>query len=285
MPTWRAPVIAIIAGGLLHGSAATAPAATCGTAPKGEKRPATGALVLKKDVSTVSLDFGRGDDPQTASLVFRVDGCRLGDRAVRRLEISVGPAPDLDQLPDDAVTAPGEGADDDDADLTAVRRGRQVDVDLVVDPSRFDPGAYGALVTVSGRGVATSRTPLAIQRSEGNLAVPALLGALGGLAGIVWFLVLKFATAGNRIHISWWWIPLVIGFAIVAGAVGGFFAWQAQQVWTFDENVDDTLLAGFGGATTGAMAALLAALGFSSDAEDDDDEEHQAPQQAQQQQQ
>ena len=95
-----------------------------------------------------------------------------------------------------------------------------------------------------------------------------MIGLVGGLASLVWFLGLHFAQ-GAKSPKRWHY-----GFAFVAAALFGAFAvetaYRSQEVWTFSENYASAAVAAFTGATTGTMLAALAVL-FPKPKDEDED--------------
>jgi hypothetical protein len=87
-----------------------------------------------------------------------------------------------------------------------------------------------------------------------------LIGAIGGLAGLLWFVLLSNAkgTATGRFR------ALHYAGVFVAAAIAGIISvasqYLDQEVWSVDDNGLAALIAAFTGATTGAMATAIGVL-------------------------
>jgi hypothetical protein len=228
-------------------SAATLPG--CGSRnADGDVAQAT--LTLNKE-STTTVAFKRSTGEHDMLLIFDVTGCRLPDA---RPEDK--PVPSIDVLPKS-----GEGELPSNA-IELIRSrvsDQQLSVRLRTATKTFDPGTYGALVEIDTPKLTVSRTPVAVSRSESSGKKPIGYGAVAGLIGILFFLILKAITRA-KLTVSWWWLLLVIPLGAVVGGYAGYVLWQDQDVWTSDANRSATLKAGFAAGTTGVMAGILAAL-------------------------
>jgi hypothetical protein len=240
-------LVVVLAG--LCGLAGPAAAATvCGQRDPETKRPAIGQLTLN-EASRTDLVYKRSTAPREIMLVFDVKGCTLTpyQRPDPGLAVTPSNGPGED-LPADALLP---------ADVS-YRGGSEVEYRFTVDTKHLAPGSYNAAVELRSRYLRTTRTPVSISRSENRLPVPVLFGALGGLAGITWFLVVSFVS--SSLPSGWWW-ALVVGLAGLAfGAAAGYGSWVNQEVWTMSDNAWATIVAGFSGSTTGALAAMTTQL-------------------------
>ena len=228
----------------------TAPAAgavECGKADPKTKLPARATLTLDDKSAVTNLVFKRHRNVKQLSLVYNVTGCDLTGNEVPPA-ILVLPRGGGDQLPDGVVTFKRQDTD-----------GSAYFLSLAVDAHKFDPGSYDGLIVVRARYLAPNRTPIAVSRSENSVFIPILIGGLAGLAGIAWFAAAKFL-AREKLDIATKWVGLAVALAILAGIWAALKIYTDQDVWTFDDNWRTTAIAGFTGASTGAMAAVLAAL-------------------------
>ncbi len=204
--------------------------------------------------AVTSASFGRATGTRRLSLEFRVRGCELDPELSEPPEIDVLPTRDAASRQLEKTILKRENSS---ADGSSFRQVFQVDAD------RFDPGSYSGVLLLEAPYLAGNRTPVTISRSEDEELIPAGIGALGGLVGLVWFLALKFA-ARDKLAISWMWLLLVIPLAIGAGAYAVLNVYWDQEVWSSDENGWSALKAGFVGASTGSSFGLLASI-FKSD--------------------
>jgi hypothetical protein len=133
-------------------------------------------------------------------------------------------------------------------------------VKVDVDASKFKPGIYDGLIAMRAPYVGPNRTPISVSRSEDRVWLPMLLGAIAGLAGLVWFALLK-AVTNTKLAVPKRmlpWVALACTLAcMVAGVLAVFVSYWDQDVWSLNDNLVSALTAGFTGATTGAMVALL----------------------------
>jgi hypothetical protein len=207
-------------------------------------------LELAKSESRPSITFKRDTDAKDLSLIFTVSDCQLPAGAITYRNVDVLPPPDnSDEIEKSFMSKP-----------TVRIRGRELKIRTTVFPTSFDPGTYAALWELSApRYITTSRTPIALSRSENDWYTPFLLGALAGFASFLWWGLLKKA-ANKALRLDRSWALLVAVAAIVVGGVNAVLGYLDQDVWTFDDNAKATLVAGFTGGSTGAMAGLLGAV-------------------------
>lgn len=240
--------LVLVTAGVLF-AAQPAGAVTCGEIDPATDAVAEGVLVLDEDDSVITLAFGRDTGTRRLSLVFSVTGCEIDPNTQEPPSIDVRPTSgDSEQL-DRAILMP-ESPDTDGTTFEQV---------FTVSTDDFDPGSYGGVLLLDASYLARNRTPLAVSRSEEREYIPAGLGALGGLVGVIWFLALKLA-ARNKLAIRWGWLVVVIPLAVLAGAWAVLNGYWDQDVWTSSDNGMAALRAGFTGASTGSAAGLLAAI-------------------------
>src|SRR4051794_22688333 len=237
-------------------SASPAAAATCGAAaPKSNAAP---KAALQPDPDSVTaIAFKRDTDPQKLLIRFKASGCELPPHPGAPT-IDVLPKVNVKNIPDGALSGPKVVAD-----------GTSYALAFRVDPARFDPGSYGGFVEVRASFLTTARVPIALSRSESNEAMPIVLGLIGGIASLVWFLGLRLAK-GATTRIKWWHCVFGFAAAAVSGVIAVETAYRAQDVWSLSENAGSALAAAFTGATTGAMVVALAVL-FPEPKQDDGD--------------
>jgi hypothetical protein len=239
------PAVVLVALGFA--SVPASGAVRCGSADPETNATARATLTLQDD-SVAGIAYGRDTDDRTLLLRFRAEGCELAPGGAAP-DLEVVPKQGLEQLPDGVVSL-----------VRARRDGNEFSVRLAVDPDRFDPGSYGGFVEIRAGDVTTTRTPIALSRSESNLAWPLLIGAIGGLAGLVWFALLHSArgTVDGRFR------ALHYGVVFIAASVAGIFSvttqYLDQEVWSVEDNGLAALVAAFTGATTGAMATAISVL-------------------------
>ena len=239
-------LVALIVGANLylvpHSSAAT----RCGDVDPATKQSTRAALTLDEN-SVTNLSYKRKTNTRTLLLIFKATGCDLGSSQPDP-RVDVLPKQGSDELPDGVVSL-----------KTAVPDGSDLSVRLGVDEHKFDPGSYGGLVEMRAPYLNTTRTPIAVSRSENRIWIPFGLGALAGLVSILWFGALKFLSR-EKLQINGWWLT---GVAAAACAFGGFAvvsSYVDQEVWTLADNFKAAILAGIAGATTGTMATMLAVI-------------------------
>jgi hypothetical protein len=229
----------------IHSGAALA--ATCGVSdPRTQTTPR--ATMTLDDDSVTSIAYKRSTDPKTFLLRFRVTGCDVpADAAPPTFELT--PKQETTDVPAGVVKF-----------VRHLPDGTEFSVRLDAMPKSFKPGSYGGFVELRAPYMVTTRTPIALSRSESSHMWPILLGMIGGLIGVAWFLALNFFAKGAKTKIVPWHYALVFVAAAIAGILVVENAYRAQDVWTLGENSISALVAAFTGATTGTMATALAVL-------------------------
>ena len=250
---YRVALAAVSASALLGAIAPPAAAIQCGEVNPQTKKRAKAVLVLDAKQAVTEAPFGRATGTRRLNLEFRVRGCELNPEVEERPEFDVLPKPDDAQQLDRPILKPEKPT----LDEASFRQG------FVVDAAAFKPGSYSGMLLLDAPYLVTNRTAVTVSRSEDEELIPAGLGALGGLIGILWFMALKLV-ARNKLAISWWWLLLVMPLAIGAGAYSVLNVYWDQDVWSIDENGWAALKAGFAGASTGAALGLLTSI-FQSD--------------------
>jgi hypothetical protein len=243
------PLVVVTAHlGLEPAAAQLAPTPTCGQPDAGSTpaKVSKGTLTLD-DTSKTTINYGRDTKKETLNLLMGVSGCELANDAPDP-SVFVRPKPGSEELPDDLITL-----------RDAIPEGSTLEVSLNVNAEAFDPGSYEAFIVLRAPHLVTSRTPVAVSRSEDNWLVPALIGAVSGLVGFLWFTLGKLVTK-EELTMSWFWLIPVGIAAAVFGVLAVGAAWWDQDVWSVDENLPGAIAAGIAGATTGAMLTLLPAL-------------------------
>jgi hypothetical protein len=225
-----------------------ASAAVCGTKDAKTGKPAVGQLSLN-EASRTDLVYRRSVSPKAIMLVFDVKGCTISrdQRPVPGLLVTPTNGPGAD-LPDDALMPVTSG----------YRGGTELEYRFDVDTDKLDPGSYNGAIELRSSYLRTTRTPVSVSRSEHRWLVPVGFGALGGLAGISWFLIVSAASSALPSGTRWAWLVGAAG--LVFGGIAGYGFWTNQDVWTMSDNAWATIVAGFTGATTGALAALTTQL-------------------------
>lgn len=223
-----------------------ASAADCGVEDPKTHVTAKASLDLDPD-SVTSIVYRRDTDPQKLLIRFKATGCTLPTDA-KPPEIDVLPKQNIKNVPDDVIKLENAVADGSDYSLT-----------FSVAPEKFDPGTYGGFAEVRAPFLNTVRAPISLSRSESDEVLLVLLGLLGGIASLVWFVGLRLAK-GAVTKIEWWHYVLAFVAAAVAGIIAVDTAYRAQDVWSFSDNAGSALVAAFTGATTGTMVAALAVL-------------------------
>jgi hypothetical protein len=233
---------------------ATASATRCGEKDPKTGQPVIGRLTLDAS-SRTDLAYRRSEEPRALLLVFDVEGCTL-DRYQTipspQILITASNGPDQD-LPIEAIRGPRTSIDT-----------HQIEYRFDIDTDALAPGSYNGAIELRAEYLQTARTPVTISRSEPNWHVPAVYGMLGGLAGIIWYMLVTFASSAVATGSTPWRMTghvLVVGcVGVIFGAIAGYGFWHNQDVWTTDDNAWPTIVAGFTGATTGAVAALATQL-------------------------
>jgi hypothetical protein len=246
------PVLAAaVITGLMLLSAPPASAAPCGQ-PDRQNTPqdaqgARATLTLDERSSKTHLWFKRETGHREISLVFRAAGCDLPSR-LPDPRLVVLPEQGSWELPDGVLTV-----------KSAEVFGAEFLLKVDVDASKFKPGTYDGKLVVRSPYLNSNRTPISVSRSESRIWVPMLVGAITGLAGLIWFALLKGASQA-RLTVEPRWLLVLSGVCMVAGMVAVFISYWDQNVWTLDENLIASAVAGFTGATTGAMAGVLGVI-------------------------
>jgi hypothetical protein len=246
------PVLAaVVIIGLMLSCVRSASAAPCGqpdrqNAPQ-DAQPARATLTLDEKSSKTHLWFKRETGHREISLVFRAAGCDLPTR-LPRPRLVVLPEQGSWELPNGVLTVKS-------AEVFAAEFLLKIDVDA----SKFKPGTYDGKLVVRSPYLDSNRTPISVSRSESRIWVPMLVGAITGLAGMIWFALLKGASQA-QLTVKPQWLFVLSGVCMVAGMVAVFISYWDQNVWTLDENLIASAVAGFTGATTGAMAGVLGVI-------------------------
>ncbi len=237
--------------GLTLLSAPPASADPCGQ-PDRQNTPqnaqlARAALTLDEKSSKTHLWFKRETGHREISLVFRATGCDLPNR-LSDLRLVVLPEQGSWELPGGVLTV-----------KSAEVFGAEFLLKIDVDASKFKPGTYDGKLVVRSSYLDSNRTPISVSRSESRIWVPMLVGAITGLAGLIWFALLKGASQA-QLTVEPRWLLVLSGVCTVAGMVAVFISYWDQNVWTLDENLIASAVAGFTGATTGAMAGVMGVI-------------------------
>lgn len=242
----RLTVTAIVVATALHGAPTADAQVRCGVVDPDTGQVARAVLTLDSN-STTTVTYKRDMGRKRLHLIFTARGCALDS-----------------SLPDPAAEVlPKQGADEIPATSISVQNTRldasELAVGFHVDSETFEPGSYEGLVEVRAPYLATSRTPLAVSRSESNFWIPVGIGALAGLLAFAWFSAIKAATR-EKLQIGWRWMIVVALGACGFGAFSVLSAYWSQDVWTIDDNLLSAIVAATTGATTGTMATVLAAI-------------------------
>jgi hypothetical protein len=226
-------------------------APVCGQIDPLTKKQARAVLTLDEANTVNKAAFRRSfrapRPRKDLNLVFNVGGCELLT-AEPEPEIFVRPVKDQDTVPREALELTSADAED----------GSKLSLALEVSRDKVDPGTYGGLVDARAPYLASNRTPITVSRTD-EWWIPAVIGGVSGLAGLFWFFVLK-VLARNKLRIRWLWLAPLAALAIGFGAVGAVNLYWDQEVWTADENAWATARAAFAGASTGALASVLATI-------------------------
>jgi hypothetical protein len=246
---------AVVIAGALAVSAPTAPAATaptCGQVDAKTKTIARGTPTLNEQNAVTDQTFKRDTGHKTIFLSFNLAGCELATDA-RPPAVEINPRKGTDELPTDAIKLKGATPD-----------GTTLDVKLDVDSAKFDAGSYGGLIVLRAPYMTTSRTPVAVSRSDNRFYLPALLGVIAAIGGLALF---NFARkiGGAKLKVGRLALLGVVAIGAVAGAVAVLVNYYNQDVWTMGDNWWSAIVTGFTGATTGVMAGLLGDIWTKSD--------------------
>lgn len=207
-------------------------------------RTRSATLALDERSSKTHLWFKRETGHREISLVFRATGCDLPSR-LPNPRLVVLPEQGSWELPDGVLTVES-------ADVLGAEFLLKVDVDA----SKFKPGTYDGKLIIRSPFLNSNRTPISVSRSESRIWIPMLVGAITGLAGLIWFALLRGASQA-QLTVEPRWLLVLGGVCTIAGMVAVFISYWDQNVWTLDENLIASAVAGFTGATTGAMAGVL----------------------------
>jgi hypothetical protein len=242
---------AVLAGAVITGvmllTAPPASATPCGQFDGQSGQRARATLTLDEKSSKTHLWFKRETGHRTISLVFTAAGCDLpGEMPEPRLVVL--PEQGSWELPDDVLTVKS---------AEAFRSEFLLKVD--VDASKFKPGTYDGKLVARSPYLNSNRTPISVSRSEHRFWIPMLIGAITGLAGMIWFALLKGASQA-QLTVERHWLLVLSVVCIFSGMVAVFISYWDQTVWTLDENLVAGAIAGFTGATTGAMAGVLGVI-------------------------
>jgi hypothetical protein len=217
------------------------------------------ATLTLDGTSKTTITYGRDTKPETLDLLFAVTGCELDAGSVKAPSVEVRPKAGSPQLP----AAPRTSGPNPPTNVIMLKNFTPelstLEVELEVDAEAIDPDSYEAYVVLRAPYMVSTRTPIAISRSEDNWVIPALIGAVAGLLGFAWLALSKIITK-NELTISWAWL---VPFGLVAAGFGAFAvvsAWSDQDVWTTSANWQAAVVAGVTGATTGAMLTLIGVL-------------------------
>ena len=227
---------------------ASASAATCGEKDPTSGKTLRGVLALDETQAVIDAAFKRGTGHRTLSLIFKVNGCELADNAARPT-LEVNPRKGQDELPADAISIKG-----------ATPEESMLEVKLDVDSDKFKAGSYGASAVLRAPYMNSSRTPISVSRSDNRWWIPAGAGALAALAGLLVFTLLQLVGKAKLLITSPLVLALVGLVGVVAGAFLAYVSYTDQEIWTIRENLVAAATAGFGGATGGVMAGLLAGI-------------------------
>jgi len=219
----------------------------CGANDPTTNQPVRGTLVLDKQTSHLAHAFKRSKHRADLTLNFAISGCQLATDAEEPV-IRVLPANGGSELPKDAI-AKDKIWDHDASTGTLV---------LTVDPHLFGGGSYAALVAVRARYLTDNNTKITVSRTDGPMW-PIIIGLLAGAVGALWFLLLK-ATSRQKLLVSWWWLLALLVVAAGAGSWAAVTNYWDKEVWTFDDDWVTTAKVAFAAASTGSLAAVLAAV-------------------------
>ena len=240
----KSVLAAVVITGLMLLSATPASAAPCGQPNRQNAPPARATLTLDEKSSKTHLLFKRETGHREISLVFIAAGCDL-PRALRHPRLVVLPEQGSWELPLGVLTV-----------KSAEVFGAEFLLKVDVNASKFKPGTYDGKLVIRSQYLNSNRIPISVSRSESRIWVPMLIGAITGLAGLIWFALLKGASQA-QLTVEPRWLLVLSAVCIVAGMLAVFISYWDQNVWTLDENLIASAVAGFTGATTGAMTGVL----------------------------
>ena len=243
-----AALLTLAAAAALVGPPA-ASAAPCGRPNPHAKPPSAtpvrAMLALDDKSSRTTLAFKHDRGHQGISLVFTATACELPASPEKPKLVLLTKAGSKD-LPDDALSVKSVEAD-----------GEEFILKVDVNANRCAPGTYdGQLAARAPYLAPTNRIPISVSRSENRLWVPLLIGAIAGLAGLLWFGLLRTASQ-TALSVSRIMLMFVTLACMLAGALTVFISYWDQDVWSIGDNFIGAVTAGFTGATTGAMAGLV----------------------------
>jgi uncharacterized membrane protein YeaQ/YmgE (transglycosylase-associated protein family) len=201
--------------------------------------------------------FGRKTVPRQLTLVYKITGCTAQPSHDEPLQDPHFP-PRLYDPPTGDPIPPGSlksGGDPDlDVDL------QQYIVHLQIAADDVDPGSYGGLVELRAPWMTPVQTPVTVSRSEDNMLVPMVWGAIGALAGFALFAILGWFKR-QKLALSVMQVIIAAAVAVVVGAIAAYLTnYKAQSVWTSSENWSGAAGVGLTASTSGVMTALLAAF-------------------------
>jgi hypothetical protein len=210
-----------------------------------------GTLTLDDRSAVTEVAFKRDTGHKTLALTFNVAGCEFAGSEPAPA-MTINPRQDIDDVPADAVKL-----------KSATPDGSSLDVLLDVNSDGFDPGSYGGFVVLRAPYMTTTRTPVAVSRSEPRWLVPIAIGLFAAAVAFVFWTITRWISwlgTKNRKRPRWGALGVVFGVAVIAGGVAAFTSWLNQDVWTVDDNGWVTASTAFAAATSGALAGLLANL-------------------------
>jgi hypothetical protein len=246
MPIRRSSALLVLIAAMSSPAASAAADIECGTVDPATNEKVRATLTLDP-ASKTTIPFKRSTDTQQLLLRFKVTGCDLpAEPAEPRTDVL--PKQNAKDIPNGALKLAEIKADD-----------AEYSHELDVDPTAFDPDTYAGFYEIRAPYLITSRTPIELSRSEDNQLVPVAIGAIGGIAGLGWFLLLSLAK-GATTKIKRRHYVIVFFAAAIAGIVAVESAYRAQEVWSIEENLVSAFVAAFTGATTGAMATAISVL-------------------------
>jgi hypothetical protein len=223
----------------------------CGTRDANSGQTVKGTLTLDDRAAVTEVAFKRHTGHKTLALTFNVAACELaGTESAPTMTIN--PRKGVDDLPAGAVKLKSVTPD-----------GSSLDVLLDVNSDGFDPGSYGGFVVLRAPYMATTRTPVAVSRSDQRFFVPVIIGLVAATAAFVFWTITRWIAwlrTTDRQSPRWGAIGVVFGVAVIGGAIAAFTTWINQDVWTFGDNGWVTATTAFAAATSGALAGLLANL-------------------------
>ena len=226
-------------------------ATICGTRDARSGELVKGTITLDDRAAVTEVSFKRDTGHKTLALTFNVAACEFaGSESAPAMTIN--PRKGVDDLPADAVKLKSVTPD-----------GSSLDVLLDVNSDGFDPGSYGGFVVLRAPYMVTSRTPVAVSRSDPHFWVPVIIGLVAAAAAFGFWTITRWIAwlrTEDRQTPKWGAIGIVLGIAVIGGAIAAFTTWVNQDVWTFGDNGWATASTAFAAATSGALAGLLANL-------------------------